>query len=104
MNKENCVLKFVDEIILYYDARSKKHQILFLCRDPAKFWTLHLSDMYSCFVLVRAKLQMQMLAILTVLFHCITQILHANAVVLRIRQWPLLSVPLSLQYSLIFLL
>ena len=28
MNKENCALKFVDEIILYYDARSKKHQII----------------------------------------------------------------------------
>ena len=27
MNKENRALKFVDEIILYYDARSKKHQI-----------------------------------------------------------------------------
>ena len=28
MNKENCALKLVDEIILYYDARSKKkHQI-----------------------------------------------------------------------------
>ena len=27
MNKENCTLKLVDEIILYYDARSKKHQI-----------------------------------------------------------------------------
>ena len=26
MNKENCALKPVDEIILYYDARSKKHQ------------------------------------------------------------------------------
>ena len=25
MNKENCELKLVDEIILYYDARSKKH-------------------------------------------------------------------------------
>ena len=24
MNKENCTLKLVDEIILYYDARSKK--------------------------------------------------------------------------------
>ena len=24
MNKENCALKLVDEIILYYDARSKK--------------------------------------------------------------------------------
>ena len=26
-NTENCALKLVDEIILYYDARSKKHQI-----------------------------------------------------------------------------
>ena len=25
-NKENCALKLVDEIILYYDARSKKYQ------------------------------------------------------------------------------
>ena len=30
MNKENCALKLVDEIILYYDARSKKHQIVHL--------------------------------------------------------------------------
>jgi len=30
MNKENCALKLVDEIILYYDARSKKHQITLL--------------------------------------------------------------------------
>ena len=28
-NKESCALKLVDEIILYYDARSKKHQITF---------------------------------------------------------------------------
>ena len=28
MNKENCALKLVDEIILYYDARSKKHRML----------------------------------------------------------------------------
>ena len=27
MNKENCTLKLIDEIILYHDARSKKHQI-----------------------------------------------------------------------------
>ena len=26
MNKENCALKLVDEIILYYDARSKKYK------------------------------------------------------------------------------
>ena len=31
MNKENCALKLVDEIILYYDARSKKHQIRHVC-------------------------------------------------------------------------
>jgi len=29
MNKENYALKLVDEIILYYDARSKKHQTLY---------------------------------------------------------------------------
>ena len=27
MNKENCALKLVNEIILFYDARSKKYQI-----------------------------------------------------------------------------
>ena len=27
MNKENCVLKLFDEIILYYDARSKNFKI-----------------------------------------------------------------------------
>ena len=31
MNKENCALKLVDEIILYYDARRKKHQITLQC-------------------------------------------------------------------------
>ena len=31
MNKEKCALKLVDEIILYYDARLKKHQITGLC-------------------------------------------------------------------------
>jgi len=30
MSKENCALKLVDEIILYYDAWSKKHQITYL--------------------------------------------------------------------------
>ena len=28
MNKENCALKLVNEIILHYDARSKKHQTI----------------------------------------------------------------------------
>ena len=32
MNEENCALKLIDEIILYYDARSKEHQIDLLCR------------------------------------------------------------------------
>ena len=27
-NKENCALKLVDEIIIYYDARSKKQRKL----------------------------------------------------------------------------
>ena len=31
MNEENCALKLVDEIILYYDARSKKHQMYRYC-------------------------------------------------------------------------
>ena len=26
MNKDNCALKLVDEVILYYDAQSKKYQ------------------------------------------------------------------------------
>ena len=33
MNKENCALKLVHEIILYYDAQSKKHEILLLDFD-----------------------------------------------------------------------
>ena len=46
MNKENCALKLVDEIILYYDARSKKkHQIKYITLN-GKFngtllWLLH---------------------------------------------------------------
>ena len=35
MNKENCTLKLVDETILYYDARSKKHiKNMFVCSWP----------------------------------------------------------------------
>jgi len=30
MNKENWALKLVDEVILYYDARSKKHQTVWI--------------------------------------------------------------------------
>jgi len=63
MNKENCALKLVEEIILYYDARSKKHQIV----DKTKVRlnktritsTLH-EDQYiilviSCSLLLRMK-------------------------------------------------
>ena len=35
MNKENCALKLVDEIILYYDARSKKHQMFGMSLCPS---------------------------------------------------------------------
>ena len=38
MNNENCALKLVDEIILYYDARSKKHQINNYYMQCADFW------------------------------------------------------------------
>ena len=67
MNKENCALKLVDEIILYYDARSIKHQTvtvtegqrtgLFICSsvlclpgsDAVQFgtWVLKLRRKYS---------------------------------------------------------
>ena len=32
MNKENCALKLVDEIILYYDARSKNIKLCVLIK------------------------------------------------------------------------
>ena len=40
MNKENCALKLVDEIILYYDARSKKRQIARDIKDKLKVLTM----------------------------------------------------------------
>jgi len=44
MHKENWELKLVDEIILYYDARSKKHQ------KKVKFiLTVYLNLQNSCF-------------------------------------------------------
>ena len=36
MNKENCALKLDDEIILYYDARSKKHQIFIRVKNVSQ--------------------------------------------------------------------
>jgi len=41
----NCVLKLVEEIILYYDARSKKHQIkLMQLISDAAYSTSNLRD------------------------------------------------------------
>ena len=45
MNKENCALKLVDEIILYYDARSKKHQIALISS----------SARYSCQIVMKLE-------------------------------------------------
>ena len=36
-NKENCALKLVDEIILYYDARSKKHKKNYNCEGGGQY-------------------------------------------------------------------
>ena len=36
MNKENCALKLVDEVILYYDARSKNIKLVFICFNIRK--------------------------------------------------------------------
>ena len=46
-NKENCALKLVDEIILYYDARSKKHQTQGSSTTPVAQYSLYLS--FYCF-------------------------------------------------------
>ena len=42
----NCALKLVDEIILYYDARSKKHQIIYFghCR---KICVMYFTQFFS---------------------------------------------------------
>ena len=37
MNKESCTLKLVDEIILYYDVRWKKHQKKLSVLLPTEF-------------------------------------------------------------------
>ena len=66
MNKENCALKLVDEIILYYDVRSRKHQNTydcwsicpFVCSCVAKGWvnlktcTATVTDVRLSFVLL----------------------------------------------------
>ena len=41
MNKENCALKLVDEIILYYDARSKKHNRDGVCLLRGTDWVFN---------------------------------------------------------------
>ena len=45
MNKENCALKLVDEIILYYDARSKKHQKKYV--DSLVNFVLDISSIFT---------------------------------------------------------
>ena len=40
----NCALKLVEEIILYYDARSKKHQITNSFYIPSKHFPLHMNS------------------------------------------------------------
>ena len=45
MNKENCALKLVDEIILYYDARSKNIKIQKLLLIKQKLW-IFVSQIY----------------------------------------------------------
>ena len=47
-NKENCALKLVDEIILYYDARSIKHQLLEPLFFPHTVMTYEIIILCSC--------------------------------------------------------
>ena len=47
MNKENCALKLVDEIILYFDARSKKHQLTLNVLKVFPYWDLQLPWLVS---------------------------------------------------------
>ena len=49
MNKENCALKLVDEIILYYEARWKKHQITFIIVFTHTLQTVWDPTMYSAY-------------------------------------------------------
>ena len=39
MNKKNCALKLVDEVILYYDVRSKKLQKTQTCSTRCLLYT-----------------------------------------------------------------
>ena len=62
MNKENCALKLVDEIILYYDARSKKHQMISECLSPCCL-NFHISLVYveheqNLYVLLNCNVQL----------------------------------------------
>ena len=57
MNKENCALKLVNEIILYYDARSKKHQFT-CCAQHVQLEVL--CDLYvSTCILVFMKMDLK---------------------------------------------
>ena len=54
MNKKNCALKLVDEIILYYDVRSKKHQIttFSVSQFLAFTWSTGKEKSNMCFLVV----------------------------------------------------
>ena len=81
MNKENCALKLVDEIILYYDARSKKtsNREVGRAKDlsaPPVYrfvlwtWTLHLLPSYNFtlnILLITASFEFNRIKIL---IHC----------------------------------
>ena len=58
MNKENCVLKLVDEIILYCDARSKKHQnlIYFVVMDSCGLTWRAINDLTFTFRVSNRKI------------------------------------------------
>ena len=52
----NCALKLVEEIILYYDARSKKHQITKSCQYVCVNYFKMLD--YVCIAGIRSSCQM----------------------------------------------
>ena len=67
MNKENCALKLVDEIILYYDARSKKTSNYF-CLN------FRIADaMKSCVNFYKSTFKLPLK-----FFHLITRIFRTN--------------------------
>ena len=61
-----CALKLVEEIILYYDARSKKHQNIFLVHPGMNYFIFitHIRKIAKCFVIsirLRPSVRMEQL-------------------------------------------